>query len=105
MFKDAQKELDDWAQTLQRPYWSPLSIFARIAEEVGEVGRLLNHLYGDKPKKQEEAKQHLGEEIMDVMFACICLANSHGIDLDAEFKKVMEKAYGRDKDRFAKKDH
>ena len=104
MFKDVQKKLDDWAQTLEKPYWSPFSNFARLAEEVGEVGRLLNHIYGDKPKKPDEAKQELGEEIMDVIFSCVCLANSHGIDLDEEFEKVMNKAAGRDKERFAKKE-
>lgn len=103
MFKDIQKEVDDWAQTLEKPYWSPFSIFTRIAEEVGELGRLLNHIYGDKPKKPDEARQELGSEIMDVMFACLCLANSHGIDLDEEFKKTMEKSRTRDKERFAKK--
>jgi NTP pyrophosphatase (non-canonical NTP hydrolase) len=98
-----QKQVDEWAQGLERPYWEPLSIFARLAEEVGEVGRLLNHMYGSKPKKPEEAKQELGEEIADVMFALICLANTHDIDLDVEMDKVIEKANIRDKDRFKKK--
>ncbi len=103
MFKNVQKEIDDWAQTLEEPYWAPLSQFAALTEEVGEVGRLLNHIYGSKPKKQEEAAQELGGELMDVLFATICLANRHGIDLDAEFEKKMEKCRIRDKDRFAKK--
>lgn len=103
MFKEAQKELDDWAQTLQEPYWPPLSQMAALAEEVGEVARLLNHIYGSKPKKVEEAQQELGGEIIDVIFAAMCLANRHGVDLDAEFIRKMDKCYGRDKDRFAKK--
>ena len=103
MFKDAQKTLDEWAQGYEEPYWTPLSQLAALTEEVGEVARLLNHLYGSKPKKQEEAKQELGGEIMDVIFAAMCLANAQGIDLDTEFKKKMEKCYGRDKDRFVKK--
>lgn len=103
MFKKAQQELDEWVQGYQKPYWAPLSIFARLAEEVGEVGRLLNHMYGDKPKKDSESKQKLGEEIMDVIYACLCLANSHGIDLDEEFRKTMEKSKKRDSNRFAKK--
>jgi NTP pyrophosphatase (non-canonical NTP hydrolase) len=102
--KDFQKAIDDWAQTLDEPYWPPLSQFARVAEEVGEVGRLLNHLYGSKPKKMEEAKQELGEELADVIFALVCIANRHHIDLDAEMEKVLAKAKGRDKDRFRKKD-
>lgn len=103
MLKDAQKQIDGWAQQFEQPYWAPLSQFAALTEEVGEVGRLLNHLYGSKPKKGTESEQELGGEIMDVLFAAICLANSHGIDLDAEFVKKMDKCYGRDKDRFAKK--
>ena len=55
--------------------------FARLAEEVGEVGRLLNHMYGSKPKKSDETKQELGGEIADVLFTLICLANNHSIYL------------------------
>jgi len=103
MLKDAQKEIDSWVQDYKVPYWSPLSQFARLAEEVGELGRLLNHLYGDKPKKEEEARQELGKELMDVIFTAMCLANAHDIDLDKEFAATMEKCRTRDKDRFEKK--
>ena len=103
MLKEAQKEIDSWVQEYKVPYWSPLSQFARLAEEVGELGRLLNHLYGDKPKKEEEARQELGKELMDVIFTAMCIANAHDIDLDAEFKATMEKCRTRDKDRFEKK--
>ena len=98
-----QKQIDDWAQALEKPYWHPLSQFARMSEEVGEVGRLLNHLYGDKPKKTTEAKQELPEELADVLFALICMANSHDIDLDEAMRKVIDKAASRDATRFAKK--
>lgn len=104
MFKDAQKQIDDWAQGYKDPYWPPLSQFAALAEEVGEVGRLLNHMYGGKPKKGEEARQELDGEVMDVIFSALCLANAQGIDLDEAFKKKMDICYGRDKDRFEKKD-
>lgn len=103
MFKDAQKELDDWVQQYEVPYWPPLAQLAALAEETGEVARILNHLYGAKKKKVEESKQELGEEIMDVIFSAMCLANSHGIDLDEEWKRKMDKCTGRDKDRFTKK--
>ena len=103
MFKEAQKTVDDWAQTLEKPYWEPLSQLARVTEEVGEVARILNHLYGEKIKKESENEQQLGEEIADVMFALICIANRCNIDLDKAFEEVMKKSYGRDKDRFAKK--
>ncbi len=101
--KKYQKSVDDWAQTLEEPYWPPLSMFARVAEEVGELGRLLNHIYGSKPKKPTEARQELGEEIADVMFALICIANSHNIDLDKEMDKVLIKSKTRDRDRFKRK--
>ncbi len=103
MLKEVQKEIDDWAQTLEEPYWPALSEMAALTEEVGELARLLNHMYGGKPKKPEEAKQELGGEIIDVIFAAMCIANKHGIDLDPEFQKKMEKCTGRDKDRFTKK--
>jgi len=101
--KKWQKAVDDWVQTLDKPYWAPLSQFARMSEEVGEVGRLLNHIYGDKPKKPDEAKQELGDELADVVFTVICLANSHKIDLDAEMEKIMDKSKLRDSERFKKK--
>lgn len=101
--KQYQKQIDDWAQTLEKPYWHPLSQFARLSEEVGEIGRLLNHLYGDKPKKTTEAKQELPEEIADAMFALICMANTHNIDLDVAMNAVIAKSTHRDADRFAKK--
>lgn len=101
--KQYQKQVDDMVQPLAKPYWHPLSQFARLAEEVGEVGRLLNHMYGDKPKKPTEAVQELPEELSDVLVAIICLANTHDIDLDAALEKAIGKMDGRDKDRFTKK--
>jgi len=80
-----------------------LSQFAHLAEEVGEVGRILNHMYGSKPKKSTEIQQDLGEELGDVLFIIICLANSHRIDLDEEMEKVMQKIKKRDDSRFTKK--
>jgi NTP pyrophosphatase (non-canonical NTP hydrolase) len=100
--EEYQKAIDAWVKGYAEPYWPPLSQFAHLAEEVGEVGRILNHLYGSKPKKPDEAAQELGEELADVMFCVMCLANSHGIDLDAEMKKVIAKSHNRDKDRFEK---
>ncbi|MFI5240395.1 MAG: nucleotide pyrophosphohydrolase, partial [Candidatus Saccharimonadia bacterium] len=91
-----QQLIDEWAQTLELPYWKPLSQLARVSEEVGELARILNHIYGDKPKKVTEATQELGEEIADVMFALICIANAHSIDLDHEVALVIEKAKTRD---------
>ncbi len=81
----------------------PYHKFAGLVEEVGEVGRLLNHLYGDKPKKQEEATQELGGDLADVLYGLICIANRHNVDLDIEMEKVIKKATVRDGARFEKK--
>jgi len=103
MFKEAQQDVHDAVKDFDPPYWPALSQFARLSEEVGEVARLLNHMYGLKPKKKEEAEQQLGTELADVIFTAICLANAHDIDLDIEFKKALDKLRVRDKDRFKKK--
>lgn len=103
VFKKLQKDVDEWVNQYKVPYWKPLEILARLTEEVGEVARELNHKFGAKKKKLEEKEVELGVEIADVIFTLICLANSQRIDLDKEWKKVMDKCYKRDKDRFEKK--
>ena len=102
-FKNIQKQVDDWADQYKVKYWEPHEIMARLMEEVGEVAREVNHLYGPKKKKPEEKDGDLGEEVADVIFTLCCLANSKGIDLDESFGRVMDKCYGRDKDRYEKK--
>lgn len=99
---DYQKQIDEWAQQFDKPYWSPLSQYARLVEEVGEFGRLVNHVYGDKPKKQSEAKQEFPDELGDILFNIMCIANSQSIDLDKAMEKTIQKAVNRDSNRFAK---
>jgi len=84
-------------------YWKPLEILARLTEETGELAREINHRFGPKKKKATEDKKELEEEIADVIFTLACLANSLHLDIDRGFKAVMDKCYGRDKDRFEKK--
>lgn len=98
-----QQTVDDWAQTLEKPYWSPLSQLARLIEEVGELARIYNHEYGDKVKKHTEAPDDLKDEMGDILFDLICMANTEGVDLSECLEKVLEKALTRDKDRFKKK--
>jgi NTP pyrophosphatase (non-canonical NTP hydrolase) len=98
-----QKHLDKILQGYETPYWSPLSNMAHLTEEAGEVARILNHMYGDKPKKSTEDKDDLADELADVMFSVICIANSEGILLEEPMMKSIEKLTVRDKDRFAKK--
>ena len=95
-----QTEVDTWIQAVGGGYWSPHANLARIAEEVGELARLINHLCGPKPKKPSEAAQELGEELADIIFAIICLANSQGIDLGTSLQQVIDKAWARDRDRY-----
>jgi NTP pyrophosphatase (non-canonical NTP hydrolase) len=95
-----QAQVDNWIQQVGGGYFSPHANLARITEEVGELARLVNHLYGPKPKKVTEAEQELGEELADIVFAIICLANSEGIDLQASLDQVIRKVWDRDINRF-----
>lgn len=97
-----QTDVDAWIQTVGGGYWSPHANLARIAEEVGELARLINHLYGPKPKKASEAAQELGEELADIIFAIICMANSQEIDLEARLQQVIDKVWQRDRDRYGR---
>lgn len=101
--KKIQKEVDDWIKKFKIGYFKPLEILARLAEEVGELARELNHRFGPKKKKATENSKEIGDEIVDVIFTLICLANSLHINLDKFFKKMMDKLNERDKDRWEKK--
>lgn len=98
--KEYQEELDRWFKENKWKYWSPLSILARLYEECGEFARLVNHLYGDKPKKSNEKEQELEEEIGDIIYTLICFANLNKIDLDKAIRKSFDKVIKRDKNRY-----
>ena len=103
--KQTQEQVDTWISQFKGGYWKPHEIFARLGEEVGEVGREINHLFGPKPKKPSEDTHELGAEIADVIFTLCCLANSQKINLDEAFDTMMkEKLYGRDQNRFERKE-
>ncbi len=103
--KQYQDEIDKWAKQFENPYWDPKDIHLRLSEEVGELAREINHLYGAKKKKAEEPKGDMGLEIADIIFTLVCLANSTGIDLDDKMRMVIDKkCYGRDNDRYKKKE-
>jgi NTP pyrophosphatase (non-canonical NTP hydrolase) len=101
--KDAQRRVDEWISQFEDGYWPPLANLARLIEEVGELARLVNHRFGAKPKKPDEGEQEMAEELADVLFVILCLANEQGIDLDEAFERVMEKYQLRDGERWAKK--
>lgn len=94
-----QIEVDEWIQE-NGGYFKPLSIMAQISEESGELARTLNNLYGDRVKKMEDPDKEIGKEICDLMFALICLANSHNIDLDKFWKETISARCERDKNRY-----
>ena len=98
-----QNEVDVWARQFKKPYFSPLSMIATMTEELGEVARLINIMYGDKNKKSSETLKSLEEELGDLMFTIICLANDQNISLSAAHEKKLEKLYVRDNNRFEKK--
>ena len=99
--KAYQKEVDNWIKKqMKTGYFPPLAIIARLAEETGELAREINHRFGPKKKKPTENKREVGEEIADIFFTLIGLANSLNIDLDDAFKKKMNKLKSRDKNRF-----
>ena len=101
--RDYQKQVDEELQQFAKPYWDPLSQLARLTEEVGEVARILNHQYGEKPKKPGEEHEDLADELADIIFDCICLANSQGIQLDPALERTIAKLNGRDRHRFERK--
>ncbi len=98
-----QKNVDSWISQYKIGYFKPLEIITRLMEEVGELAREINHRYGPKKKKSTEKKGEIGDEIADIFFTLICLANSLSIDLDKSFEKMMKKLNTRDKKRYEKK--
>ncbi len=99
-FQAFQKQVDDWFKKEGWSYWHPLAQFTRLTEENGELARVLNHLYGEKPKKSTEKEQALEEELGDIIYTLICLANSQKIDLSKSVQKSIDKVAKRDKNRY-----
>lgn len=99
-----QQEVDDYIQQFKAGYFSPLSQMARLTEEVGELAREVNHYYGEKPKKSTEAEKTVAEELGDVLFVTLIMANSLEIDMTEVFEANMAKFNKRDRFRFERKD-
>ena len=91
---ELQALLDRWIKEHGR-YWAPLSQYARLAEEVGELGRELNFSYGDKPRKQKDAGGAIADELGDVLFVTMLLANDLGIDLHEALLATLKKYEAR----------
>ena len=97
--KDAQNQVNDWIEKYGIRYFSELTNMAILTEEVGEVARIIARTYGEQSFKNEEKSNDLGDELSDVLWVLICLANQTGIDLEEAFLKNMEKKTLRDNKR------
>lgn len=100
---EAQAAVDQWIGQFEEGYWPPLSNLARLTEEVGELARELNHRYGHKPKKPDEPDQDIGNELADILFVLIAIANEQRIDLTQSFEQVLSKYRVRDGARWTPK--
>ncbi len=97
--KNCQKIVDDWINTLGVRYFSELTNTAILMEEVGELARIMARQYGEQSFKENEKDLDLAEEMADILFVLLCLANQTGIQLEDAFKKSMLKKTDRDKER------
>jgi len=96
---EAQQQVDEWIKTIGVRYFNELTNMAILTEEVGELARVMARKYGDQSFKKNETAEHLGDEMADVLWVLICLANQTGIDLTEAFAKNMDKKTMRDADR------
>ena len=96
---EAQRKVDEWIKTIGVRYFSELTNMAILTEEVGEVARLMSRLYGDQSFKASDKDRELGDELADVLWVLICIANQTGVDLTAALAKNFEKKNLRDADR------
>ena len=99
--RDCQQTVDEWVRTVGVRYYSELTNTAVLMEEVGEVARLMARLYGDQSFKKTDEAINLADEMADVLFVLVCLANQTGVDLTAAFHQNMAKKTVRDKERHA----
>ena len=97
--QEAQQTVDQWIKAHGVRYFNELTNTAILTEEVGEVARIMARRYGEQSEKESDKDKDLGDEMADVLWVLICLANQTGVDLTKAFEKNMEKKTARDKDR------
>lgn len=97
--KNAQKAVDTWIKNHGVRYFNELTNMAQLTEEVGEVARIIARRYGEQSEKESDKNKDLGEELADVIFVVLCLANQTGIDLEKAFEKKLDIKTKRDHDR------
>ena len=97
--QNAQQQVDQWIKTVGVRYFSELTNMAILTEEVGEVARLMSRIYGDQTFKDSDKGKQLADELADVLWVLICIANQTGVDLTDALKKNLEKKTLRDRER------
>ena len=97
--KEAQKIVDNWIKEFGVRYFDEMTNMAMLMEEVGEVARIMARRYGEQSEKESDKNKDLGDEMADVMFVLICLANQTGIDLEEALRKNLDKKTKRDSTR------
>jgi len=97
--EDAQHKVDEWIKTYGVRYFSELTNMAILTEEVGELARVISRTYGDQSFKKSDKEYNLADEMADVMWVLMCLANQTGVNLTEAFEKNMQKKTDRDKTR------
>ena len=101
---DAQKRVDDWIKTKGVRYFNELTNMAILTEEVGELARIIARKYGEQSFKESDKNRDLGDEMADVLWVLVCLANQTGVNLTGEFLKNLEKKDSRDSERHLNND-
>ena len=97
--QESQQQVDQWIKTHGVRYFNELTNMAMLTEEVGELARIIARRYGEQSEKESDKNKDLGDEMADVLWVLICLANQTGVDLTEALKKNLEKKTNRDKDR------
>ncbi|PVZ10646.1 nucleotide pyrophosphohydrolase [Porphyromonas loveana] len=97
--REAQEQVDRWIKTLGIRYFNELTNMAILTEEVGEVARIIARRYGEQSEKENDKGKDLADEMADVLWVLLCLANQTGVDLTTAFHKNIEKKTVRDKER------
>jgi NTP pyrophosphatase (non-canonical NTP hydrolase) len=96
---EAQQTVDQWIKTTGVRYFNELTNMAILTEEVGEVARIMARRYGEQSEKPSDRDADLGDELADVLWVILCLANQTGVDLTEAFRRNLEKKSSRDRDR------
>lgn len=102
--EDAQRQVDEWIKTYGVRYFGELTNMAILTEEVGELARVISRTYGEQSFKKSDKEYNLADEMADVLWVLICLANQTGVNLTEAFEKNMDKKTSRDKNRHIEND-